>query len=156
MAFFWVFETGIILLRFTMLEQGLDKVVREIRVNNSYFAPDSSDQERFEQVKADICSSSSTLKDCTSNLLVELIEVADTADFQLLSAKCVDRVAGLNPVVSFDLGSGTGSNSSSIMYIRACFLVDPILPSAFGLKLSTEASGAVALVTDSAFVNEPS
>jgi hypothetical protein len=42
------------------------------------------------------------------------------------------------------------------MYIRACFLVDPILPSAFGLKLRTDDSGGVALVTDSAFVNEPS
>jgi hypothetical protein len=156
MAFFWIFETGLIMLRFTMLERSLDLVVREIRVNDGFFDAAASDNERFEQVKSLICSSAVTLKDCEKSLLVELIEITDASGFVPLKTECIDRVEGIDPVITFDVGSSTQADSTSIMYIRACYLMDPILPAGIGLNLTTDASGAIALVTDSAFVNEPS
>jgi hypothetical protein len=45
---------------------------------------------------------------------------------------------------------------SSIVYVRACFVVSPLTPGmGLAMALSKDATGAVRIVSKSAFANEP-
>ena len=56
-----------------------------------------------------------------------------------------------DPVVTFNPGS-----RSEIMFMRACVVIDPLMPGmGLGLHLPKDTSGGFALVSYSAFVNEP-
>lgn len=147
--FFGVFlssvESGILMLRYIMLERGLDVTVRDLRIG-TLALPDHDD------LKREICRNSLILPDCIDSLSVELQRVSTTT-WQMPPAPvaCIDRSEEVQPVTTVSQG---GAND--LMLIRVCSKFEPILPtSVLGLSLRNDGAGNYALVAASAFVNEP-
>lgn len=145
MLFASIFELGMAMTRLTMLEHGLDKTMREIRLGTA----ESLTQEA---VRDSVCARASILRDCEATLQVEMSRI-DTTTWALPDqpAKCVDRASDINPVVTYQNGE-----QSDVMFIRACYVVDPIFPS-FGLGaiLERDHTGGLHLVASAAFSQEP-
>ncbi len=139
-------EIGILTIRQVMLEHAVDRTVRDLRLGN-LIAPTQDDLRDL------ICDRSSVVPACSDSLLIELRPVS-TVSWTPLSedTTCKDRNNGsINPVV--DLNPGT---SHEMVLIRVCAVFEPIFPSTkLGVHMSKDALGGYALVTSSAFVNEP-
>jgi hypothetical protein len=143
-------EMGVITIRQTLLERGLDIAMREVRVGTG--ANYSHDQ-----VRAMICDGAAIFEDCEENLRLEMIPNNPRNYTQLPSTvDCVQHGAGgseaLNPVRSF-----TAGQSNELVIVRACMLYDPIFPtSQLALERTTDQNGKSALVVAvSAFTQEP-
>ena len=68
-------------------------------------------------------------------------------------ATCIDRANPMDPknFPKFEKGKG-----DEIMLIRACAKFDPVFPTTgLGLHLPEDNTGAYALISSTAFVNEP-
>lgn len=145
LLFVSIFELGMAMTRLTMLEHGLDHAMREVRLTTGSEVNQS-------MVIGSICSQASVLKDCQSALSVEMVTV-DTDTWQMPDefATCVNRDSEVKPVTTFENG-----RQNDIMFIRACFVVDPMFPT-FGLGaiLETDHTGGMFLVASSAFSQEP-
>lgn len=138
-------ESGTLMLRHVMLERGLDLSVRDLRLgiwNNP----------THEEFKRTVCNRAGIIPDCMNVLLIELRPVSTTTWEPLASGPvCVDRAEPIKPVTTFDSGVG-----DEMMLIRACAKFDPIFPtSGLGFQLPKDNTGAYALISASAFVNEP-
>jgi hypothetical protein len=143
-------EMGVITIRQTLLERGLDIAMREVRVGTG--ANYSHDQ-----VRAMICDGAAIFDDCEENLRLEMIPNNPRNYTQLPSTvDCVQHGAGgseaLNPVRSF-----TAGQSNELVIVLACMLYDPIVPtSQLALERTTDQNGKSALVVAvSAFTQEP-
>ncbi len=138
-------EMGTLMLRHVMLERALDMSVRDLRLGN-WVNPTHA------EFKRQVCNRAGVIPDCLNVLLVELRPVSTTT-WEPLSAGpiCVDRAETIQPVTTFDDGVG-----DEMMLIRACAKFDPIFPtSGLGFQLPKDNTGAYALVSATAFVNEP-
>ena len=138
-------EMGTVMVRHVMLERALDLTVRDLRLG--LWVPHNSNE-----LKSKICNNAGILPNCGRNLLVELRTVSK-ATWQPLSSGpvCVDRAATVQPVTTFLTGT-----SNDMMLIRACVKFDPIFAtSGLGFQLPKDNTGAYALVSSTAFVNEP-
>ena len=146
MLFVSVFESGLMMTKLMMLERGLDMTVRAIRL-----APQNANI-THDAVKAMICANAAIIDNCENVLQVELTPVSSTTwAMPSRAVDCVDRDSEVAPVVAFNAGM-----QNSVMYIRACVVVDPMFPNAgLGLILAKDDSGGVRLVVNSAFANEP-
>lgn len=145
LLFVSIFELGMATIRLTMLEHALDVTMRDIRLSTGQTFTK-------EDIRDSICEDAAVLKDCNENLLVEMQRVdTDTWLMPAGLATCIDRSDTAEPVVSFSNGQ-----QNDLMFIRACFVVDPLYPT-FGLGaiLETDDSGAMQLVARSAFAQEP-
>jgi len=142
-------EMGMITVRQTLLERGLDIAMREVRVGTgTNFTHD--------QVRGMICDGAVVFKDCEANLRLEMIP-NDPRNYTPLpnQVDCVQHAAGgsdaLNPVRNF-----TAGQSNELMIVRACMLYEPVFPtSQLALERTTDANGKSALVAVSAFTQEP-
>ena len=145
LLFVSIFELGMAMTRLTMLEHGLDVAMRDVRLT-------TGQQVTQEMVRDSICTAASILKNCNSALAVEMVTI-DTATWNMPGAfaTCVDRAKNVTPVTTWSNGQ-----QNDIMFIRACFVVDPIFPT-FGLGaiLETDHTGGMFLVASSAFSQEP-
>lgn len=142
-------EMGVITIRQTLLERGLDIAMREVRIGTGA-------QFTHDQVRDMICNGVVIFDDCEANLRLELIP-NDPRNYVPLPATvdCVIQAAGtnevLNPVREFSSGQ-----SNELMIVRACILNDPVFPtSELALARSTDQNGKSALVAVSAFTQEP-
>jgi Flp pilus assembly protein TadG len=159
---FWTIETGFIMLRWVMLERGVDIAARELRI---FGLPaslqdgngDVSNDAAHTYVKGLICANTAIIKDCDNVLTLELISSSSNDALSNTDVQCVDRTDTVNPVVTpnVDVGARNVANSRDIMYMRSCVVVDPILPANYAMPLPKDSSGGVALIVDSAYVNEP-
>ena len=140
-GFFWIFETGLIMTKQMMLERALDMTVRDLRLH-------SSPLYTHEYIKDRICDLALILDDCSDNLLLEL-EVVDLATGFTKDATCVDKENEITPVTSWQPGM-----RSEIVHMRACVIIDPMMPNGIAMFPGTSASG-IPLFADTAFVNEP-
>ena len=138
-------EMGMLMIRHVMLERALDIAVRDLRLG-TWNPPTNTD------LKRRICRSAGLIPDCMNSVMVELRPVSKTTWSPLASGPtCVDRNASIQPVTSFVAGT-----SNDMMLIRACAKFDPIFPTTgLGSSLPKDNSGAYALVSSTAFVNEP-
>lgn len=138
-------EMGTMLFRQVMLERGLDLAVRDLRLG--IWVPANSDQ-----LKQRICNYAGVIPSCTQAMLVELRPVSKSTWSPLGSGPvCVDRTAVVQPVTAFNAGA-----SNDMMLVRACVKFVPIFPTnGFGFGMPKDNTGAYALVSSSAFVNEP-
>lgn len=144
--FLSAFEAGILMTRWVMLERALDLSVRGLRLGA--WSPPT-----HQELKDQICTDAAIIPDCDNSLLLELRPVS-TETWQPLGtqATCIDRDSEIEPVVAF-----SGGNDNEMMLVRACAVFDPVFPSTgLGLRLPKDATGAYALISSSAFVNEPS
>jgi hypothetical protein len=138
-------ELGLVMVRHVMLERAVDMTVRGLRLG--LWMPATHDE-----MKRTICNNAGIIPDCMNTLLIELRPV-DTSNWQPLASgpTCVDRAAKIQPLTVFDQGVG-----DNMMLIRACAKFDPIFPTTgLGATLPRDNTGAYALVSSTAFVNEP-
>ncbi len=142
-------EMGMITVRQTLLERGLDIAMREVRVGTG--ANYSHDE-----VRSMICTAAAVFDECEENLRLEMIP-NDPRNYTQLpgTVDCVEQSAGgteaLNPVRNF-----TAGQANELVIVRACMLYDPIFPtSQLALARTTDQNGKSALVAVSAFTQEP-
>jgi Flp pilus assembly protein TadG len=138
-------ELGMISLRHSMLERGLDMAVRDIRLG-------TGTNPQHDDIKDAICNYAGLLPNCDANLRLEMIQVdprnyvAPQAD-----ADCIDHSEEATPLRNFANGV-----ENEMMLLRACFVFSPVFPTAgLGYYLETDGAGNSAMTATSAFVQEP-
>ena len=142
---FSILESGWLMTQKTMLDRGVNMAIRDLQLGK--LVDPSSDV-----LITSVCDYAAILKDCGDALHLEMVELANPSSSA--NATCVDRVTEIEPVVNWVHGSRI---EPEIMVLRACFVVDPLIPgSAIGALLPKDASGGYNMVSYSAFVNEPS
>jgi len=143
---FSVFEAGWLMTKNMMLERGLDQTVRDIRLGKAGLT------QHAEFVSA-ICDYARILRDCEDNMILEVTPINNSTDIPSGAADCRDRSTPPPPpgTHKFNLG-----NRTDVMYVRACVIVDPLLPGlGLGLHLPKNDRGDFEMIAYSAFVNEP-
>lgn len=138
-------ELGLVTLRHTLLERGVDLAVREVRLGTGT-APQHDD------IKDLICANSLMLLDCENKLRLEM-RSADIRVFNSFdtSADCTDVAEPSKPVREWSPGQ-----QNELMLLRACLKYTPLFPDAFlGSALTTDASGEASVIVTSGFVQEP-
>ena len=139
-------EVGMITMRHTMLERGLDLAVRDIRLGTGILPKSHS------QLKDMICDYSIYIPQCKQTLKLEMkpVDLRDSVTFAA-DADCFDAVEPLKPVRTFVTG-----NDNELMILRACFKFKPLYPlSGLGYALAKDGSGYSKMIAISAFVQEP-
>lgn len=145
MIFMASIESGAFMTRMIMLERSVDNVMRELRLGQ---IPNPT----VALLKDEICDGSIIMRNCASNITIDLQPVSTTTwSFPSGAVDCVDRDNDITPATTFNPGA-----AHEIMMVRVCVIQDAIFPFAgIGLKLAQDASGGYALATTTAFVNEP-
>ena len=145
-AVFSVFEAGWLMTKNMMLERGLDQTIRDIRLGRHTLTSHAEFKDR-------ICTYSRILKDCDQNMILEVTPITSAASIPSGAAQCRDRSTPPPPpsALKFDLG-----NRDDIMFVRACVIVDPLVPGmGLGLHLPKDKTGGFQMTAYSAFKNEP-
>lgn len=134
MMFFWVFELGIMTVRWAMLDRGLDLTIRGLRTNTISGISGTNNLDDHDLLRDLVCENSGVLKNCKDYLYLELTVLGAGVPIPDDKAECVNRTAPANtrPAINFG-ANGTASNFQEIVYVRACYWIDPIMP--FGLRL---------------------
>lgn len=141
---FSTLEAGWVMLQSIMLDRALDMTVRELRIG-SFANPTQAEMRRR------VCDRAMVLVDCDRGLALELIPVPNAASYPDDAVRCVNRDSEIAPVLRF-----TNGGRNQIMFVRACFVVSPMTPGlGLGLALSKDETGALRIVSKSAFANEP-
>jgi len=141
---FSTFEAGWMMLQSIMLDRAVDMTVRELRLGT--FANPTHDA-----MRAKVCDRAMVLINCNASLALELIPISGAASYPTDNARCVNRNSTIAPVLRFN-----GGARSEIMFVRACYVVSPLTPGlGLALALTKDESGALRLVSRSAFINEP-
>jgi hypothetical protein len=138
-------ELSFITLRQTMLERGLDIAVRDIRLGTGT-AP------THDAIKERICAEARIISDCENSVRLEMVS-ADMRNLVTLGgqAMCTDKQEEGAPVLRFIPGQ-----QNQLMFLRACAKYDPIFPTwTLARAMDRDTSGQIAIVTMSAFVQEP-
>ena len=145
MFLIFALELSFITLRHAMLERGLDLTVRQIRLG--YATPPN-----HPTIKNMVCDFARLGGNCTENLRLEMRPIDPRAYVGLNAvADCTDRAEPTAPVKQF-----TPGQRNDLMILRACLKYDPLMPDAvLGRALQKDSSGQSAVVSVSAFVNEP-
>lgn len=145
MLFYASFEATMFQVRQTMLDRGVDMAVRELRLSAG--TPFSS-----ATIRRDICARARILPDCTLSLIIEMTAIdGDHYALPADSAPCAE--SGSSGVTAPPLPGA--ALDQELMLLRACYAVDPVMPtSTLGLAL-TESGGRIHIHSASAFVVEP-
>lgn len=141
------FEVGLLMTRQVMLEHGIDKTVRAIRLGTTSPGPvDVTD------IKTMVCNGAAIIPDCMAQLKVEMQPLDPRALVNIPTrADCVDRNDPAVPSRTFVSGT-----QNQLMILRICLLIDPLFPGTdFGFQLPEHSGGGTAIVAATAFVMEP-
>jgi hypothetical protein len=140
------FESGLLMLRSIMLDQAVDRTMRELRLGH-YTSPTAA------LLRQEICDRSVILKDCEDNITIEMVRIStSTWAMPTTDIQCVNREEEVVPVTALQIGQ-----QNDVMMVRICVIQDAIFPNmAIGRQLETDSGGGYALVTTTAFVTEPS
>lgn len=147
-VFFAVFEGGMFMVRYVMLDQALDMTVRDLRLG-ILVKPSE------EKLKQEICNRTAIFPDCMTDMKLELTRVDPIAwNFPTLPLKCVDRSEPIDAsVIPPDPNIGV---ENDIMLVRACITARAMFPTTgVGLGLPKDSSGRYAVSSLSAYSNEP-
>ncbi len=139
------FESGLLMTRSILLEQAVDRTMRELRLGRLPNATHAS-------LKTEICNRASIVQDCMASILIEMRPInTATWDIPTGAATCADRAEEIQPVTTMNTGQ-----ANQIMLVRVCVIQDPIFPTTgIGLNLPKDGNGGYGLLATSAFVNEP-
>lgn len=141
---FSTFESGWLMTQQAMLNRGLNMVTRELRL-------DLINSPTHLIVKNRICHQARILRNCSDSLKLELIDFVLADGPPTTAASCVDRTEDLEPDAAINRGA-----DEQLMFMRACIVVDPLLPGfGLGAALTTDSSGGLSLVARAAYTNEP-
>lgn len=153
LVFFVMTEFSYLKIREVALDRATDMAFRELRLG-------LIENPTHDKVKAAICTEGVAqvlLRDCDENLLLEVRQVPKT-DWSIGAAEspnCLDTTPAEDyaPPIEFSAGA-----DSQMMIARACLIQNPIFPP-FEYVMSIrryDELGNFALISKSAFVNEPS
>jgi len=139
-------EIGMITYRHTLLDRAIDLTVRDIRLGTGN-AP------QYEDIRNTICDRAPVIPDCRDNVKIEMIRMdlrawaPPPADYD-----CVNHAEPVQPVRTFSNGM-----ENEMVLLRICAMFKPVFPLAgLGRDLkSNSANGYVAMVSATAFVQEP-
>ena len=146
MLFLATVEFGFMMVRQSMLETGVDKTVRYLRLGQL----GKVDQN---VLRTHICKYAGLIPDCENTLLIELRTVKRNTGNDISGPTvCMNRnEPDITPVVSLNSGL-----PNELVLIRACAVFTPIFPTTkLGMKLTQDNLGGYAQVAKSAFVVEP-
>lgn len=150
------FEMGMLMIRQTMLDRGVDLTVRMVRLNQIVDAA-GNDVVTRENLRRSICFFSGGLVPrCDENLRIEMIRAdphdwAATAGRAMAGGACVDvdepaRVDGVFDAVA----------ENELVIIRVCALIQPFFVDAgLGAQMVRRSGDNYAVFSMSAFVVEP-
>ena len=153
MLFFAGFEAGYYMVRNVALERGVDIAVRDVRLGNaSQFGavPDHA------AIKRRICDAAGIIPDCMRSVKVEIMPVnkapGGVAAALGSQVRCIDKSAPQNNTPStYDVGV-----ENELMLIHVCATSTPLFPTTgLGVGMKIDAQGNYAIVSATAFVNEP-
>ncbi len=139
-------ELGIMALNHSGLERAMDLTVRDIRLGTGT-AP------QHDQIKDLICQRAGFIKNCNSNLRLEMVQV-DPRDWIGIDqeATCTDASKEVQPKTVFK----NDAKDNELMILRACAKIDPVFPTTgLGKNIKKDGAGQYALVSTSVFVQEP-
>ena len=140
-------ELATLSIRKSMLERAVDDTSRILKLGIEPL-PDHA------TLKRSICNRMAIVPTCMQDIRIEVIEV-DRTNWTTARAgtamSCVDRSDEVEPETLIQRGI-----SDQLMLMRVCLLVSPMMPGAgVGAQLIKDANGELALVSVTAFVNEP-
>ena len=142
-------ELSFITLRHTMLERGLDIAVRQIRLG-------TGEPSNHAEIKDVICESAFFIQDYKNQLRLEMKPLDLRSGPAQLDGPvlCTENAEPVDPAIikkDFEFG---GVNE--LMVLRACFRYSPMFPEELiGSSLEKDAHGDAAIVSMTAFVQEP-
>ncbi|WP_163849387.1 TadE/TadG family type IV pilus assembly protein [Pseudooceanicola aestuarii] len=139
-------EQGMMTLKQTMLERGLDLAVRDLRLI-------SGNEVQHADIKDRICSYAGFIPDCEETLRLEMKPTNLRSNYVEFtnSTDCIDRSEEVTPVRQF-----TNGGQNELMLLRACVKIKPIFPGAgLGKQVMKDGNGEISIFSLSAFVNEP-
>lgn len=140
---FSIFEAGFIMTQSIMLDRAVSRSSRALQINGAKMS--------YADFKASVCKEAVILSDCVKSIRIEFTPVSKASDFPTTGTPCVDRSVAIDPVTSYNSGQ-----PSQIIFTRACYVVDPLVPGlGFGLSFPKDNTGAIQLTSSFAFVNEP-
>lgn len=138
-------ELGFVTMRHTLLERGLDIAVREVRLGTGTVP-------QHDDIKDIVCENAVMVLNCSEKLRLEM-RPADPFQLQTLdtTADCTDAAEPAKPVRAFVPGQ-----PNELMLMRICYKYEPFFPDDFlGSALEKDASGEAAIISMTAFVQEP-
>lgn len=137
-------EYSLVTMQQAMLEHSVDRTVRDIRLG-------TGTNPTHDEIKASICEKAAVIRDCDSNLQLEMIIQDAFVGVNLpVEVDCTDNSEEVKPVREFSNGA-----ANELMILRACAKLDPVFPtSAMGRTLVDE-TGQIAITSTTAFVQEP-
>ena len=137
-------DSGLAMLRATLLERAVDMTMRELRLGH-FSAP------THELLRTEICEHGIFLSDCQQALAIEITAIdRDSWAMPQGAAQCVNRREDIAPVTELTTGQ-----QNAIMLVRVCLVQDALFPyTGVGLRMTANGDG-YRLVATSTFVNEP-
>ncbi|PKP71383.1 MAG: hypothetical protein CVT82_02045 [Alphaproteobacteria bacterium HGW-Alphaproteobacteria-4] len=140
-------ELSTLSIRQSLLERAVDDTARILKLGIEPL-PDHT------TLKRSICNRMAIVPTCMQDLMVEVVEI-DRATWTTARAgtavTCVDHSDEEDKETLIERGI-----SDQMMLMRVCLKVKPMMPGAgAGAQMVKDATGAVALVVVTAFVNEP-
>lgn len=157
MIFFASFESSYYMARHVMLERSVDQVVRDLRLG-TLIPPSATPTSGHAILKDAICARSaliSSMAECLGDIRIWLQPV-NTATFDINPPDaCVDKTAGVAPLVTIPTGEFAPGADNEIMLMRVCLREDPMFSTTAVGAAMVRSDGAYALITSSVFVNEP-
>ena len=138
-------ESGLVMVRSTLLEQSVDMTMRNLRLGQ-YPNVDS------DLLKQEICSRTIVFPNCQDNIMIEMRRISTaTWDLPTTPITCVDREEDVQPVLTLQIGQ-----QNDVMLVRVCVIQDLIFPTTgLGFALPQDAQGGIGLIAETAFVTEP-
>ena len=139
------FEVSVLLLRSVMLDKALDTTVRELRLG--WVADPTA-----AGLRKQLCDRTPIIPDCMNQMMIELQPIStETWTFPADMVSCIEKSADIQPSVETNFGT-----ANDLMIVRACAIMKPwFYATGLGLKLPLVDGQNYAIVSSSAFVNEP-
>lgn len=140
------FESALLMIRESLLEQSVDVTMRELRLGHYGTVTNKL-------LKTEICSRTLIFPDCLNNIKVQLDRISTTSwSVPTDKTPCVNSEDPAEPVVTMEAGQ-----QNDLMLVRVCASLPAMFPG-IGLALAfpLDELGNYALVAHSAFVVEPS
>jgi uncharacterized membrane protein YgcG len=148
------FEAGYYMVRNVALERAVDVAIRDVRLGNG---STPGQVPGFAALKRRICDEAGIIPDCMRTVQVELQPIPRTpggvASVAGGSVRCIDLDAppNTNQQGTYNIGS-----ENQMMLVRVCALSQPLFPTTgIGVGMKVDGRGNYAIVSTTAFVNEP-
>jgi hypothetical protein len=150
LVFLWAVDGAILLTKSTMFERAVDIAMRDVRLNIDAPITEAKVRDR-------ICQNAAFVGNCEDRLVLAMQRISMTTWGPLPNTvSCSGRDDGGNfikPPTDF-----TPGGPNELMIVRACAVVNMIIPfaSGWGLPVRQDNFGGTYLIAVSAFANEPS